>query len=87
MADCLKQTKVFYTNYDKVIQLFLDTLTSLSVKYNKTNLSSNQKKYLREDIGLIEELLRLKSLSKEFINDKNYQSIKNYLEELIEFHN
>lgn len=74
--------EIFTTNYGKTIKLLLEGLTILNEKYNDNRLD-DFKKSIRTDIALLEEFLRVKSISEVVMCDRDYQCIKLYVDELI----
>lgn len=74
--------EIFTTNYGKTIKLLLEGLTILNEKYNDNRLD-DFKKSIRTDIALLEEFLRVKSISEEVMCYRDYQCIKLYVDELI----
>ena len=79
---CIPQSEIFQSNYDKIICILLDGLTTLNIEYNES-ISEILKKKLKENIAMLEELLRIKSSNSEYMDDSEYFAMKNFIKALI----
>jgi len=79
---CIPQSEIFQSNYDKIICLLLDGITTLNIQYNES-ISIILKKKLKENIEMLEELLRIKSSKVMKLEESEYFAIRNFIKALI----
>lgn len=74
--------KSFSRNYDKLVQELLEGITSLNIRFNMCT-SETEKKHIRLDLAILEELLRLKTTSHVNVSQKDYKNLSYFIQTLV----